>query len=109
MRPAQVVDAAVVRDAVEPRAHVDRAAVAAQRAERAHEHVLQHVLGVLARVAGEHLAHVGEQALAVAVVQHAERLVGAGAEEGDELLVGAEPQERRGERQPAQSGRCVQR
>ena len=46
-----MVDAAVVRDAVEPRAHVDRAVVAAQRAERAHEHVLQHVLGVLARVA----------------------------------------------------------
>ena len=51
VRPPQVVDAAVVRDAVEPGAHVDRAAVAAQRPERAHEHVLQHVLGVLARVA----------------------------------------------------------
>ena len=95
MRAAQVVDAAVVRDAVEPGAHVDRAAVAAQRAEGAHEHVLQHVLGVLARVAREHLAHVGEQPLAIAVVQHAERVVGAGAEQRDELLVGAQAEERR--------------
>ena len=48
-RAAQVVDAAVVGDAVEPGAHVDRALVGAQRPERAHEDVLQHVLGVLAR------------------------------------------------------------
>ena len=101
--PAQVVDAAVVGDAVEPRAHVDLALVGAQRAVGAHEDVLQHVLGVLARVPREHLAHVGEQALAVAVVEHAERLVGAGAEQGDELLVGAQAQERGAEREPAEA------
>ena len=109
VRPPQVVDAAVVRDAVEPGAHVDRAAVAAQRPERAHEHVLQHVLGVLARMRREHLAHVREQPLAVAVVEHAERLVGACAEERDELLVGAQPQQRGGKREPTQSSWRVQR
>ena len=49
-RAAQVVDAAVVGDAVEPRADVDRALVGAQGAERAHEDVLQHVLRILARL-----------------------------------------------------------
>ena len=77
-RPAQVVDAAVVGDAVQPRAHVHRARVGAQRAVGAHEHVLQHVLGVLTRAGAQHLAHVGEQALAVAVVDHPERVVVAG-------------------------------
>jgi len=98
-----------VRDAVEPRADVDLALVVAQRAERAHEHVLEHVLRVLARVAGEHLAHVGEQPLAVAVVQDAERLVGPGAEERHELVVGAEPEQWRREREPAQPGGGLQR
>jgi hypothetical protein len=70
-----VVDAAVVGDAVEPGAHVDRAVVGAQGAERADEDILQHVLGVLPRLGREHLAHVGEQPLAVAVVQRVERLV----------------------------------
>ena len=59
----------------------------------AHEDVLQRVLGVGPR-AGEHLARVGEQPRAVAVVDDAEGLVVAGAEEGDELLVGAQAQKR---------------
>ena len=92
--PAQVVDAAVVGDPVEPGAHVDLALVGPQRAVRAHEHVLQHVLGVLARAGGEHLAHVGEQALAVAVVQDAEGLVAAGAEQRQQLLVRAQAEQR---------------
>ncbi len=104
-RPAQVVDAAVVRDAVEPRADVDLARVGAQRAVGADEDVLQHVLRVLAGVAREHLAHVREEPLAIAVVQHAEGLVGTGTEERHELLVGAEPEQRDAEGQPAQSGR----
>ena len=40
-RPAQLVDAAVVRDAVEPGAQRDRAVVGAQAAVRAQEDVLQ--------------------------------------------------------------------
>ena len=100
--PAQLVDAAVVGDAVEPGAHVHRAVVGAQGAVGAHEHVLQHVLGVLARAGREHLAHVGEQPLAVAVVDDAERLVVAGAEQRDELLVGAQAQQRAAEREAAE-------
>ena len=86
-----------MRDAVEPRAQRHLAVVGAQRAVGAHEDVLQRVLGVLAR-AGQHLAHVGEQPLAVAVVDDAERLVVAGAEQRHQLLVGAQPQQRRPER-----------
>ena len=63
-----------------------RARVDAQRVVGAQEHVLQHVLGVGARAA-EHLARVGEQPLAVAVVDDAEGLVVAGAEERHELVV----------------------
>ena len=91
-RAAQVVDAAVVRDAVQPGAQVHLAPVGAQRPVGAHEHVLHDVLGVLARAGGEHLAHVREQPLPVAVVDRAERLLAAGAEERQQLLVGAEPQ-----------------
>ena len=50
-RAPQMVDAAVVGDAVEPRAQVDVPVVGAQRAVGADEDVLQHVLGVLARAA----------------------------------------------------------
>ena len=91
-RPAHVVDAAVVRHAVQPRAQVHGPLVRAQRSVGTHEHVLQDVLGVLARTAPEHLAHVREQPLAVAVVDHAERLVVAGAEQRQQLVVGANPQ-----------------
>jgi hypothetical protein len=106
--PPQVVDAAVVGDAVQPRPHLHRPVVRAQRPVGAHEDVLQHVLGVLARRAREHLAHVGEQALAVAVVQRAERLGAAGAEQGEQLLVRAQPQESRPDGEPVQARRGVQ-
>ena len=92
-RTAQMVDAAVMSDAVEPRADVHLAVVVAQRPVRAHEDVLQHVLGILARAGREHLAHVGEQPLAIAVVQDPEGLVVAGAERGDELIVRAHAQQ----------------
>ena len=106
-RAPQVVDAAVVGDAVEPRAQVHVAVVGAQRAVGAHEDVLQHVLGVLARAGAQHLAHVGEQPLAVAVVDDAERLLAAGAEQRQQLLVRAQAQQRRAERQSCQAHRCV--
>jgi hypothetical protein len=47
-RPAQVVDAAVVRDAVQPGPQRHRAVVVAQRAIGAQEDVLQDVLGIRA-------------------------------------------------------------
>ena len=46
--PAQVVEAAVAGDPVQPRPHVDRAVVVEDRVERGGEHLLKHVLGVLA-------------------------------------------------------------
>jgi hypothetical protein len=92
-RAAQVVDAAVVGDAVEPRAHVHLAVVGAQGAERADEHVLHDVLGVLPCAGREHLAHVGEQPLAVAVVQHVERVVVARAELDQQLVVRTQTQQ----------------
>src|SRR3954466_36364 len=49
-RAAKVVDAAVVGHPVEPGADVHLARVSPQGAEGADEHVLQHVLGVLAAV-----------------------------------------------------------
>ena len=82
--------------------------VGAQRPVGTHEHVLQYVFGVLARSAPQHLAHVREQALAIAVMDHAERLVVARAEQGQELVVGAHAQQWAAERQPGQAGRCVQ-
>ena len=106
-RAAQVVDAAVVGDAVEPRAHVHLAVVGAQRAVGADEHVLQHVLGVLARAGAQHLAHVGEQPLAIAVVDRPERVVAAAPEQREQLLVRAQPQQGWAERNPAECGWCV--
>ena len=94
-RAAHVVDAAVVGDAVEPRPHGDLAVAGAQGAVGAEEDVLHDVLGL--GVPAQHVAHVGEQALVVAVVHHAERVLAAGAEEGEQLLVGPQAQQRRGE------------
>jgi hypothetical protein len=88
-----VVDAAVVRHAVQPGAQRHGAIVVAQSAVGAQEDVLQHILGVGPRAA-EHLARVGEQPRAIAVVDRAERLVVAHPEEGHQLVVGAETKER---------------
>jgi hypothetical protein len=91
-RAAQVVDAAVVGDAVQPGAQRHRPIVVAQRAVGAQEDVLQDVLGVRAR-RSQHLARVGEQALAIAVVDGPERIVVSHPEEGYELIVGPQPQQ----------------
>ena len=104
-RAAQVIDATVVGDAVQPRPQVNVSRVGPQRAVRADEDVLEQILSVLARPRRQHLAHVGEQALAVAVVDDAEGLVAAGAEEREQLLVRAQAQERRPERPEAGPGR----
>ena len=88
-----MVDAAVVGHPVQPGAQVHLALVRAQRAVGADEHVLQHVLGVLPRAGAQHLPHVGEQPLAIAVVDRAERVVAARAEECEQLLVRAQPEQ----------------
>ena len=88
---AQVVQRAVARDPVQPRAHVDRAVVGQQRVERRGEDLLQHVLGVL--LGGEHVAAEREQPRLVA---GDERLVGglvALAGQRDQPLVALQAQQ----------------
>ena len=81
----------------------------AQRAVGADEHVLQHVLGVLPRAGAQHLAHVGEQPLAIAVVDRAERVVAPAAEQRQQLLVRAQPEQRTARAEAAPSaGWCVE-
>ena len=71
---AQVVERAVARDPVQPRAHVDLALVGEDRVEGGGEDLLQHVLGVLA--AGEHVAAEGQQPRLVAGDQRLEGVRG---------------------------------
>jgi hypothetical protein len=78
-RAPQLVDAAVVGDPVEPCAQGQLAVVCPQADVRTDEDVLQRILGIGPR-ARKHLARVREQALLVAVVDRAERLLVAGAE-----------------------------
>jgi hypothetical protein len=90
---AQVVERAVARYAVEPRAHVDLALVGEDRVECGGEDLLQNVLGVLARV--EHVPAEGQQA---GLIARAERLEGCGltaAGERDQLLVRLKAQQGR--------------
>ena len=71
----------------------------------ANEDVLEGVLGVGAGSA-EHLGGIRQQADAVAVVNRAKRVVGAGAEECDELVVGVEAQDGDRNCQPRSRDRC---
>ena len=86
----ELVDAAVVRDAIEPGAEGELAIGGAQPGVRPDEDVLERVLGVLA--VDEHLARVGEQPLSVAIVDDPERVVVTGAEQGDQLFIGTQAQ-----------------
>ena len=96
---AQVVEAAVAGDAVEPGPDVDLARVGLDRVEGGGEHLLEDVLGVLAR--GEHVAAEGEQPDLVAGDDRLEGGVLAAAHERDQTLVGGEPEQGR---RPAQAG-----
>ena len=100
---AELVDAAVVGDAVEPGAQRHGPVVGAQRAVRTEEDVLERVLGVLTR-AGEHLSRVRIQTLAVAIMDDAERGLVARAEQCDQLVVRPEPQQRGRDGEPAEAG-----
>ena len=99
LRAAQLVDAAVVGDPVQPRAQRQLAIARAKARVGAHEDLLDGVLGVDRR-ARQHLPRVGEHALPVAIVDGSERLFAPAAEQRDELLVGAKTEERGAERQP---------
>ena len=105
-RPAQLIDAAVVRDAVQPRAQGDRTIVGPHGAVGTQEDVLQRVLGVGAR-AGQHLPHISEQALPVTIVDDPKGLVVAGPEQRHQLVVGPQPKERRVEGDATDAQRCL--
>ena len=88
--PAQMVEAAVASDPVEPGAHVDRALVGQDRVEGGRHHLLEHVLGVLA--GAQQVPAEGEQAGLVAGDQHLEGRGVALAHVGDQALVRLQPQ-----------------
>ncbi len=96
---AQVVERAVARDPVQPRPHVDRALVGEHRVEGGGEHLLQDVLGVLARA--QHVPAEGEQAGVVAREERLEGGVLAAAGQRDQALVRLQAQQRAG---PSQAG-----
>ncbi len=104
-RAPQLVDAAVVGDAVEPCPEREIAIVRPQARVGADEHVLERVLGVVAR-ARQHLARIREQPLAVPVVDDAERLIVPGPEQLDELFIRAQTKQRRsdGDPRPRETG-----
>ncbi len=84
-RFAEVVEAAVAGDPVEPGAEVDLPLVGEHRPVGVDEDLLQHVFGVLGRA--EHLAAEAEQAALVAVDDHLEGARVARAGHRDQLLV----------------------
>ena len=90
--PAQVVEAAVAGDPVQPRSDVDRAIVGQDRVEGGRHHLLHHVLCVLA--ASEQMPAEGEQPHLVARQQHLERGHVALAQISDQPLIRLEPQQR---------------
>ncbi len=99
--PAQVVEAPVAGDPVQPGPHVDRAVVVEDRVEGRGEDLLQDVLGVLARA--EQVPAEGEQARVVARDEHFEGGRAAAPDQRDEALIGLQPQEWRAGMQPDSS------
>jgi hypothetical protein len=91
--PAQVVQAAVAGDPVQPGAGVDGPVVGADGVEGGREDLLQHVLGVLLRA--EHVAAEGEQARLIALDQGLERPVMPAPDERDQPLIGLKPEQGR--------------
>jgi hypothetical protein len=89
---AKVVEAAVPGDPVEPRPHSDRALVGDHRVEGGNEHLLEDVLGVLG--APQHLATKPEEPRLIALDQSVEGVLVTLPGEGDQVLVGLEPEER---------------
>jgi hypothetical protein len=99
VRAAQLIDAAVVSDPIEPCAQRQLTRIGAQTGVGADEDFLNGVLSILGR-ACQHLARVRKQPLPVAIVDDPERVLVAGSEQRHELLVGPDAQERSAERDP---------
>jgi hypothetical protein len=99
IRPPKLIDAAVVRNPVQPRSERELAIGGQQAGVCPHEDLLNGVLGV-GPGAAEHLTCVDEQPVPVTVVDDAEGIVVTRPEERDELLVGANSQQRSAKRDP---------
>ena len=104
--PAEVVEAAVAGDPVQPRPHVDRALVVEDRVERGGEDLLEHVLGVLARA--EQVPAERQQARVVARDEDLKGGRAAPPDQRHQTFVGLQPQQRRA-RVKADSSRVSER
>ncbi len=93
---AQMVQAAVAGDPVEPRPRVDLPPVGEHRLVRGDEYLLEHVLGVLRRA--DHVPAEGQQARLVAVEEDLEGALVPVADQRDQLLVCLQAQQRRASR-----------
>ena len=92
-RPAQMVQAAVAGDPVEPRLDLDVAVVLEDRLVGRDEDVLEHILRVL--LGGKHVPAEGEQARLVAIPEGLERPRLTVANHRDQLLVALKADEGR--------------
>jgi hypothetical protein len=102
---AQVVEAAVAGDPVQPRPHVEVPLVSEDRVVSGDEDLLEDVLGVLSR--GKHVLAEREQARVVALEQHLERALVPIAHHRDQAVVLLQAQQPRGPReQPAPTCVC---
>ena len=91
--PAQVVEAAVAGDPIEPRPDVDRAVVVEDRVERGGEDLLEHVLGVLA--GPEQMPAERQQAGVIARDQDLKGGRAPAPDQRHQTFVGLQPQQRR--------------
>ena len=87
---AQVIQAPIPRDPVEPRPGVDRTLIGQHRRVRRDEDLLQQILRILAR--RDHVPAEAEQPRLVPVEKHLERPVVPSTNQGDELLVALQAQ-----------------
>ena len=90
---AQMIERAVAGDPVKPGPRVDRPVVGEDRGVRRREHLLEHVLGVLRRA--DQVPAERQQPRLVAVEENFEGAVVALADQGDQLLVWLQAQQRR--------------
>jgi hypothetical protein len=102
LRAAQVVERAVARDPVQPRAHVDRPLVGQHRVEGGGEDLLEDVLGVLA--GGQHVAAERQQPRLVARDEGLEGSLVPAAHERHEALVRLQAQQGRAAMEAGRAG-----
>jgi hypothetical protein len=108
-RPAQLINAPVVRHTEQPGLQSQLPVVGSECPVGPHEDVLEGIFGILP--AGEHLARVAKETFVVPVVDGLEGLVVSGPKERQQLLVRPKPQQTGANHQawPGEGGGCVNR